>query len=101
MKAWHIFLIAAVLMGVVFSPFASSSPDGLERVALDYGFAHREDSPMFVGLIPDYEMPGVENNILSTALGGLVGVAVTYIFVFSAACLLAVNKNNGSRDDIS
>ena len=54
-------LVLAVALATVVSPFASPSPDGLERVAadsafLDRGRAHpiQEDAP-----VPDYAVPGV------------------------------------------
>ena len=57
------------------SPFASSSPDGLERVADGQGLprqgrlhAIQEDSP-----IPDYAFPGIENERVATGVAGFVG----------------------------
>jgi hypothetical protein len=70
-------LVALVIAGVV-AGFASSDPDGLERVATDQGFAEEaadhaaEDSPL-----ADYGVTGVENERVSTGLAGIIGVAVT------------------------
>ena len=84
-------LVAAVLAGVV-SNFASSSPDGLDKTALngctvdDRGeitggtcMAQQEqahqtgDSPL-----ADYGIRGIDNEFLSTGLSGILGVAVTF-----------------------
>ena len=72
-------LLLAVALAIFVSPFASSSPDGLERVAEDEGFAetaaeHRlDDSP-----VADYAVDGVDDERVSGGLAGLVGVLVTF-----------------------
>jgi PDGLE domain len=75
----RIFLIiglaVAVGLAVFVSPYASSSPDGLEKVAETQSFledgrlyAEQESSP-----VPDYAFPGVDDPRLATALAGFVG----------------------------
>ena len=66
-------LVVAVALATFASPWASSSPDGLEKVAetkgfLDDGRLHglQESSP-----VPDYAFPGVHDPRLATALAGL------------------------------
>ena len=68
-------LAAAVGLAVFASPYASSSPDGLEKVAGTKGFladgrVHtiQERSP-----VPDYAFPGIHDPRLATALAGLSG----------------------------
>lgn len=68
-------LAVAIGLATAVSPFASSNPDGLERVAEDKGFlsegklhALQDDSP-----IPDYAFPGVDNDRVATGLAGFVG----------------------------
>lgn len=71
-----IFALAlAVGLAVAVSPFVSSSPDGLEKVAEEQAFledgrpaAVQGDAP-----IPDYAFPGVENERLATGLAGFLG----------------------------
>lgn len=83
----RLFVIVAVAVTVglatAVSPFASSSPDGLETVATDKAFIddgelHRlqEESP-----IPDYAFPGIENERVATGVAGFVGT----LGVFAAA----------------
>ena len=75
--------VALVLVGLgialliaLFSPLASSSPDGLERVAEDKAFIDRgEENPPYK-LIADYAFPWVDNEDAATILGGVVGVVV-------------------------
>jgi hypothetical protein len=68
-------LALAVGLGSALSPYASSSPDGLEKVAeekqfIDDGKLHavQEDAP-----IPDYAFPGIDNPRAATGMAGFVG----------------------------
>jgi len=80
---WAIGLALAVAVAL-FSPLASSHPDGLERVAEDEGFVDRaQDAPYEI--IPDYVLPGVDNEGLATILAGIVGT----LTVFGLVCVLA------------
>jgi len=79
MKKKDIFLgllIAAVLAAFAF--LASGSPDGLERIAEDQNFIHKAkiliESPL-----PDYQLPLVKNEKISTAAAGIIGVSVVFI----------------------
>jgi cobalt/nickel transport system permease protein/cobalt/nickel transport protein len=69
----------ALALAFFVAPHASSSPDGLERVAIDQGFADRaEDSATAAGPLADYAVAGVDDERLSTGLAGVVGVVVTF-----------------------
>jgi hypothetical protein len=86
------FGLIAVGLGIalfitLFSPFASSDPDGLERVAEDKGFSGLADSPPYE-LISDYVFPWVGNEDLATVLSGIVGVLIVAAVVFAIAFLL-------------
>ena len=68
-------LALAVGLAVAVSPYASASPDGLEKVADTKGFlgeaklhSIQDDSP-----IPDYAFPGIDDERLATGLAGFVG----------------------------
>jgi len=71
-------VIAAGLIGLILSPFASSFPDGLEWVAEKYQFLH-ESAPAFVSPLPDYTIPAITNQGLSTGAAGLTGVIITFV----------------------
>jgi hypothetical protein len=43
------FLLVALILGVFVSPYASSRPDGLERVATDHGFVGKATSESTYG----------------------------------------------------
>jgi hypothetical protein len=78
-----LFVVGGLLvtLGLAFflSPMASSSPDGLEKVSVDQGFADSaEDHTLGDGPLADYGVEGVEDEGLSTGLSGLIGVIVTF-----------------------
>ena len=69
-----ILLVALLLAGVV-SYYASSSPDGLNRVAEDEGFAQTEKThPNAYGTFAGYETGEVGDDRLSGGLAGVAGV---------------------------
>ena len=79
----RLFVIAGLLVTVglalVVSGFASSSPDGLEKVAEDKGFLETAKEHQFAdGPLADYAVKGVGNERLSTGLSGLIGVLITF-----------------------
>jgi PDGLE domain len=91
MKRARLFVALALALAVglatAASPFASASPDGLEKVAgekrlLDEGrlAAIQADSP-----IPDYAFPGVENERLATGLAGFTGTLLVFAFGYGIA----------------
>jgi hypothetical protein len=61
----------ALLLGVAVSPFASTSPDGLNRVAEDHGFAARATTEANYN-----RLAGLTGTLLVFAVGyGVVRVA--------------------------
>jgi PDGLE domain len=72
-------LLLVVGLAVVVSPYASSKPDGLERVAADEGFiVSAKDHALRDSPVADYSVEGVDDSKISTALAGLVGVTITF-----------------------
>jgi len=92
-KKWiWLTLLMAIIIGSIISPFASSSPDGLERVAEDKGFINLAQT-MFDAPIPDYLIPGVENEMLGTGMAGLLGVLFTFSIALGIGKLISAKKN--------
>jgi len=80
-KGWIALIaggIGLALIITLFSPFASSNPDGLERVAEDKDFLHHAEGPSFE-IIPDYAVPGIHNERLATILSGIIGVLIVAV----------------------
>jgi len=90
MRLFTILVLAlAVGLATAASPFASSRPDGLERVAQDKAFLDtgrlapiQEDAP-----VPDYAFPGVANERLATGLAGFVGVLGVFAIGYGVAAV--------------
>ena len=72
-------LLVAVGLAVLVSGFASSAPDGLNKVAEDHGIAAKARQHLFEnGPLAGYAVKGVDNARLSTGISGLIGVLVTF-----------------------
>ena len=88
-------LAVAAALVILVAPRASSSPDGLEKVAAEKGIdtdarAHAiEDGPF-----ADYGTSGVDHEAVGTIVAGLVGVAAT--FVVCGALVLLVRRRGQS-----
>ena len=77
------FAVSLALAGGV-SYYASSHPDGLEKVAGDVGFLDSaEDSAAKDSPLAEYGVAGVENERLSGGLAGVIGVASTAAVSFA------------------
>jgi hypothetical protein len=72
-------LVLALVLAFLVSPSASGDPDGLNKVAMDKGFADTEtDHALGDAPTAGYEVRGVDDDRLSTGLAGVLGVAVTF-----------------------
>lgn len=98
----RIFVIAGLLVTLVLagavSYYASSDPDGLEKVSEDEGFAESgrahdlEDSPL-----ADYGTQDVDNERLSGGVAGAIGVGVT--FAVAGGVTLLIRRRGRASDD--
>jgi hypothetical protein len=70
-------VVSLVLAGGV-SYYASSHPDGFEKSAGEIGFLDTaKESPLKDSPLAEYGVAGVENERLSGALAGVIGVGAT------------------------
>jgi cobalt/nickel transport protein len=82
-----LLLCSALALGI--SPWASSLPDGLEKVAQDQKFLDKgEGESLFSSPLPDYLFPGIINQQLATGLAGLIGLAGAFCATYGLALLL-------------
>ena len=86
----------SLALAVFISPLASSSPDGLEKVAETKGFDHQAaPTPVWRGsILPDYGVPGMESETLSTGLSGLLGTLIVFGLTVGGASLVAKHKRD-------
>src|SRR4051794_16821965 len=77
-------LAVAIGLATAASPFASSRPDGLERVAADTAFI--EHGTVRTGApIPGYSISGVDSRRVATGLAGFTGTLVVFGLAFAVA----------------
>jgi len=80
-------LIVSVILALFLSPFASKYPDGLEKVAEDKKFLS-EGQETWKAPLPDYTVPGVKHEGLSTSVAGVIGTLITFFIAIIIAFLL-------------
>jgi hypothetical protein len=76
-------LALAIGLATAVSPFASSSPDGLNKVASDHGFAaraHASDGP-----IAGYAFPGIANQHVAKGVSGFLGTLTVFALGWGVA----------------
>jgi hypothetical protein len=83
-------LALAIGLGTALSPFASSSPDGLEKVAerkafLDEG---RVASVQETAPVPDYAFPGIGDARLATGVAGFTGTLGVFLLGYGVAAVV-------------
>lgn len=83
-------LAVAVGLATAVSPFASSSPDGLEAVAREKRFIERGEPHAVQGDAPiaGYAFPGIANERVATGLAGFAGTLLVFAIGYGAARLL-------------
>ena len=79
-KGWILTGVLITLAVVLLSPFASASPDGLERVAEDLGFINIAQTAPYE-VIPDYTIPFLGTTSISTIVAGVIGVLVVGVII--------------------
>jgi cobalt/nickel transport system permease protein len=80
---WAAGLLLAVLLAIA-SPLASRHPDGLMRVASQYGFINQAKNPLF-SIIPHYAVPGIANKNLATVIAALIGILIVFAVTLGVA----------------
>ncbi|WP_326780593.1 energy-coupling factor ABC transporter permease [Streptomyces longwoodensis] len=96
---WVSGLVTSLVLAGFVSYYASSSPDGLEKVAADHGIDRKAeqhtnaDSPL-----ADYGVKDVQDARLSGGLAGVIGVGVT---VVAGSAVFWTLRRRRAADDVS
>jgi len=80
MKKHLAVVVSIVVFLAVFIPLASSNPDGLERVAENFGV--EEHAPFWNGLMSDYAIAAIGDPYVSTLLAGVLGTFMVLLAAF-------------------
>jgi cobalt/nickel transport system permease protein len=93
-------LALALMLAAFIRPFASSAPDGLEKVAKSKGFLEQAEgkdvwkkSP-----VPDYALPGGKSEGIATGLGGVLGTVLVFGLGLGVIKLVGARRNNRKQD---
>lgn len=92
----------ATLIAIFLSPFASSNPDGLDRVSQDHGFDKKaaQNTPAqklpFHSIFQEYSVRGVPSQV-ATPLAGLAGTLVTFGLAWGVGKLVVKGKRQDDR----
>jgi cobalt/nickel transport system permease protein len=79
LQKWLIPVISTLLIGGILSLFASSFPDGLEKVAENFGFINLAENVRIKLNTPfaDYQVLGM-NEKIGTSISGLLGTVICF-----------------------
>lgn len=80
-RTWTFAILALAVAAALtaLSPWASKSPDGLEKVTVDHAKAPADKPAPAAAPMSDYKVPSVRHEGWSTVLAGLAGVAAVFI----------------------
>jgi cobalt/nickel transport protein len=93
-KFYLIFLLVSIGLAGIVSFYASSSPDGLEKVAGDIGFIETaKDHTLDNSALADYGVAGIENERLSVGIAGIIGVIATGLLMYLIIKFISRKKN--------
>ena len=87
-------LVITILIAAFISPFASKSPDGLEKVAADKGFLNMAKGVWRYSPFSDYSLAGIENKYISTGLTGIIGVIIVFVITLVFAKRIIKKRAN-------
>lgn len=87
-KATFVGVVLAIA-AIFLAPFASSQPDGLERVAINHGFEDRAVAGFAYSPFPDYAVGVGSSGYWQTVAAAAVGIAVMLLVVGLLGRLLA------------
>ena len=93
-KLYLIVLLVSIGLAGIASFYASSSPDGLEKVAGDIGFIETaKDHTLDNSALADYGVAGIENERLSVGIAGILGVIATGVLMYLIIKFISRKKN--------
>lgn len=85
-SGWIVVGLVIAMVLTFVSPLADSNPDGLERVALDHDFIDKAETSVYE-VMPDYTIPFIQSEILTTIAAGIIGVLIVSGVGFGVARL--------------
>jgi cobalt/nickel transport protein len=82
-------LIVTVGLILFVAPFASSLPDGLEKVSVRLGFGNKAVRQSLVSVpFTDYKFPGIPSVTIATVIAGFFGMLLVFVLSVILAYIL-------------
>lgn len=94
-----LFAVASAALAAFVSPFASTFPDGLEKVAEKLGFVDR-GSAALRSPAPDYSTPGIPNGRLSGSVAGVLGAGIVFLCAYLVGRALSAARERRPRGNL-
>ena len=92
MKKYLVLTVLLVVFLAILIPFASSNPDGLEKVAESLGV--EEPESFWKGLMSDYSIEAFKDPYVSTLVAGILGTLL--VLMASLVLGFVINKRSDS-----
>ncbi|PIE32102.1 MAG: cobalt ABC transporter permease [Ilumatobacter coccineus] len=89
--------VVSLAIAAVIAQFASGSPDGLERVADQKGFASTAEHSLTNSIFADYATAGIDNEVVSLAIAGIAGTLVVLLVGIGAFGLASSRRSPAAR----
>ncbi|MEM3383334.1 MAG: hypothetical protein QXL52_06215 [Nitrososphaerales archaeon] len=73
-------IIVSVIFVLIGCVYLSSSQETLDKVAEEFGLS---ESILWEGLLPDYELPGLEGNLFTNLAIGIASTIMIFALTFT------------------
>ncbi|NVM53397.1 MAG: hypothetical protein HWN66_06800 [Candidatus Helarchaeota archaeon] len=88
---WKWLMAIIIILAVfLYIPTYVAGPDGLEAVFHTFGFTPPE--PIWGGIFPDYTIPGIINEWLTSLFAGILGTVIVFGVAYGFGKLIATKK---------
>ncbi|MGB9839995.1 PDGLE domain-containing protein [Thermovenabulum sp.] len=89
-KVWVYILFAALVIAALLSPFASSLPDGLERVSSNLNFEEKAVQGLIPSPFSEYRVSFIQNDYISTAFAGTLGTLAVFALSYAIGRMILI-----------
>lgn len=88
---WRWLMAIIIILAIfLYVPTFIAGPDGLESVFEIFGFSPPEAT--WVGIFPDYTIPGVVNEWITSLFAGIMGTLVVFAVAYGFGKLMLTVK---------
>ncbi len=92
--------LVLALLAAFAAPFASSEPDGLQRVARDEGFGVTErEHSLRDGPFAGYGFDAVDGHEAGRSMAAFAGVVLTFLLAFAVTTLVSGIRNRRRAEE--